>query len=734
MATNLTSKKLIEQIKLYNPKADFEKIREACEYSKQMHGTQKRRSGEPYYTHPLEVALIMAKQTLDDATVITALLHDVLEDTPASFDDIKERFGREVAELVDGVTKLTNLEFSTATLGEEKQGESEIAKKMAVENLKKFLIASSKDLRVLIVKLGDRLHNMRTISHMPQHKQVIKAQETMDIYAPLAARMGMQSIREELEDLSFNVLNHEARTSIMRRFIKLKQQRDDFIPRITQDIEDALAAIGITAQIYGREKRPFSIWQKMQKKERGFETLSDIYGFRIVARDESDVYPILGAVHKRYKAMPGRFKDYISQPKPNGYQSIHTTVSGSDGRMVEIQIRTDDMHRIAEFGVAAHWSYREGKRDGGLALDPLSWFATVKENIDHIEDHEDFVENVKLEMFTNQIFCFTPKGEVISLAKGAGPIDFAYAIHTALGNQFISAMVDGQPASRSHRLRNGQSVEIKTAKAQAPQESWLQYANTSLARREIRRALRVEERKRLLKIGKEQIRLAFKSINKHLTLKGMDTAILRLGLKTRDSLFVAIGDPNESLTPQDLIHVLYPELAKNSKLTNTPTVMSNQTGNLIGLGGERVAQSAPCCQPLPGERIIGIAKAKKDKKSGKIPVLIHRIDCAVLEGLDAEEWIDLSWAQTHHIANNLVTLELTIVNDTGVLGRICTLIGEQNANITDLVFTEKRNDFYRIETQITVRDVEHLYHILSALQADSDISGIVQKKRQAKLI
>ena len=755
----ITSQNLIDQITTYNPKSDLDLIQQAaCDYSKLMHTGQTRQSNLPYYTHPLEVALIMAAQHMDDSTIITALLHDVLEDTNAGFNDIAKRFGTEIAHLVEGVTKLTNLDLSHVPLNPTppKQTEAEERRKMLqAENLKKFLLASSKDLRVLLVKLGDRLHNMRTISFMSADKQTRKAQETMDIFAPLAGRMGMQNMREELEDLSFGVLNPKARTSIMRRFIKLKNQRGLSVPKTTKDIKEVLTTAGITAEIYGREKRPYSIWHKMRQKDGVFERLSDIYGFRIIATDEADIYPILGAIHKRWRAVPGRFKDYISQPKPNGYRSLHTTVSGRDGRIVEIQIRTEDMHRIAEYGVAAHWSYRDGKQStGGDAPDPLSWFAAVKENIENIEDHEDFVENVKLEMFTNQIFCFTPKGEVVNLAKGATVIDFAYAIHSRLGNQFISALVDGKDAPRSLRLRNGQSVEITTAHGQYPDESWIKHANTSHAHREIRRALAVQKRKGYFIAGRTDLDLAFKRIQKRLTLKNIDVVIRKLNLKNREALFTDIGNPNAQLKPEDVIQMLYPELAQNPSLKKAGNKTPNhgQTSSIvIGLELGQVPKSAPCCQPLPGERIIGIATQNtetntdtntepqtqtdtKAKTSEKKTVLIHRIDCKTLVELEGEDWIDLHWSGNHAITDNRVVLELTVAHDAGVLGRICTLIGENKSNITDLVFTEKRVDFYRLEVCLTLRDVEHLYHIIGGLELDPDISRIVQKKRFAKLI
>ncbi|MFT6459093.1 RelA/SpoT family protein, partial [Pseudophaeobacter arcticus] len=391
---------LIALVRNYNPKTNADKIAEAFAYGEEMHAGQFRHSGERYFSHPVAVAALLTEQRLDDATIITALLHDTIEDTKASYEEVVSRFGLEVAELVDGVTKLTNLQLSSR---ETKQA----------ENFRKLFMAMSKDLRVILVKLADRLHNMRTIKAMRPEKQAQKARETMDIYAPLAGRMGMQWMREELEDLAFKVLNPEGRQSIIRRFVTLQRETGDVIHRITGDMRVELEKAGIEAEVFGRAKKPYSIWRKMQAKDQGFSRLSDIYGFRVITQCEEDSYRALGCIHQRWRAVPGRFKDYISQPKSNGYRSIHTTVSGRDGKRVEVQIRTRQMHDVAETGVAAHWSYRDGVRSQNpFAVDPAKWIASLTEQFDAEEDHDEFLEAVKLEMYSDQVFCFTPKGDV----------------------------------------------------------------------------------------------------------------------------------------------------------------------------------------------------------------------------------------------------------------------------------------------------------------------------------
>ncbi len=694
--------KLVDQVRGYNPNANTKLISEAYEYGKVMHEGQARHSGEPYFTHPAEVSMLLAQQNLDDSTIITALLHDVIEDTPATYKDVAKRFGVDVAQLVDGVTKLTNLELSS---NDAKQA----------ENVRKLLLAMSKDVRVILVKLADRLHNMRTIKHMRSEKQVQKAHETMDIFAPLAGRMGMQWMRDELEDLSFRVLNPEGRNSILRRFLTLRNQTEDVIPKITHDIRDVLEKSGIEAEVVGREKKPYSVWRKMQEKGEGFSRLSDIYAFRILTANEEDIYKALGAVHNRWTAVPGRFKDYLSQPKSNGYRSVHTTVSGRDGKRVEIQIRTRQMHDVAETGVAAHWSYKDGQRvENPFAVDPFAWLASLTERFGNSDDqdHEEFMEHVKLDMFADQVFCFTPKGDVIQLPRGATPIDFAYTIHTRIGAACVGAKVDGRRVPLWTRLRNGQSVEVTTAEGQRPQSSWVDIAVTGRAKSAIRRALREEHRDGYVRLGAELARVALEHVGKKSTDKALMTAAKKMGLKNKDALLAHLG--SAEMTASDLVGALYPELlAESDNDGNLPA------SEIIGLNPGQYAQPGQCCQPLPGERIIGIATRGKG-------VVFHTVHCEKLADYEdqSSRWIDLRWTQGRNDPNNNVTIQVTMANDPGVLGRICTLIGEQNANIADLKFMERKPDFYLMSIEIQVRDVEHLHNVMTAIEADSDVASV----------
>ncbi|MEM8691784.1 MAG: bifunctional (p)ppGpp synthetase/guanosine-3',5'-bis(diphosphate) 3'-pyrophosphohydrolase [Pseudomonadota bacterium] len=703
----ISANDLIALVRNYNPKTNEQLIEAAYNFGGLMHQGQFRHSGEPYFTHPVAVAAILTEQQLDDATIVTALLHDTIEDTKASYSMIFEQFGEDIAKLVDGVTKLTNLQLSSV---ETKQA----------ENFRKLFMAMSKDMRVILVKLSDRLHNMRTIKSMRPEKQVQKARETMDIFAPLAGRMGMQSMREELEDLAFKVLNPEGRNSIIRRFITMQRETGDVIERITGDMRHELEKTLIDADVFGRAKKPYSIWRKMQEKEQSFSRLSDIYGFRILTTTEEDCYRALGAIHQRWRAVPGRFKDYISQPKSNGYRSIHTTVSGRDGKRVEVQIRTRQMHDVAETGVAAHWSYRDGVRSQNpFAVDPAKWIAQLTEQFDGDDDHEDFLEAVKLEMYSDQVFCFTPKGEVVKLPRGATPIDFAYAIHTRIGSACVGAKVDAMRVPLWTRLKNGQSVEIIIAEGQTPQATWLDIAVTGKAKSAIRKALREADRERFITLGRELARAAFAHVGKKATDKALATAAKHLRLDSADEVLARLG--SAELAGREVVQTIYPDLTpKKGKEVDARSAV-------IGLLPGQSFQRATCCEPLPGERIVGITFRGEG-------VVVHAIDCArMVEYEDQpDRWLDLHWHDGSHPAVYGTTLDLTIGNDSGVLGRICTLIGEAQANISNLQFVDRKPDFYRLLIYVELRDAQHLHKLMSALEADNDVAAIQRYRGTAR--
>ncbi|PVH27749.1 RelA/SpoT family protein [Pararhodobacter oceanensis] len=697
----ITPDDLIALVRNYNPNCNEDLIRAAYDYGARMHEGQFRHSGEPYFSHPVAVASLLTEMRLDDATIITALLHDTIEDTPSTYAEVEKMFGQEIAELVDGVTKLTNLQLSSS---EAKQA----------ENFRKLLMAMSRDLRVILVKLTDRLHNMRTIRSMRVDKQAQKARETMEIYAPLAGRMGMQWMREELEDLAFKVLNPEARNSILRRFITLQRESGDVISRITADIRLELDKADLDGTVYGRAKKPYSVWRKMQEKDLAFSRLSDIYGFRIIVDTVSECYVVLGLIHQRWRAVPGRYKDYISQPKNNGYRSIHTTVSGRDGKRVEVQIRTREMHEVAEAGVAAHWAYRDGSRAvNPFAVDPAKWIAKLTERLDTAEDHSEFLEHVKLEMYSDQVFCFTPKGDVIQLPRGATPLDFAYAIHTRIGNSTVSAKVDGLRVPLWTRLRNGQSVEVITAQGQRPQGSWIELVHTGRAKSAIRRSLREENRARFIRLGRELARVAFENVGRKITDKALDAAAGGMALKGAEDLLARIG--SAEISARAVVAQLYPDLAV------LPDEEIDTARPVIGLDPGQEFRRAQCCQPVPGERIVGITYRGKG-------VVAHAIDCDVLASLEAqpERWIDLHWHEGKHPPVHAVSLEVTITNNAGVLGLVCSVIGENKANISDLRFIDRKPDYFRIFVEIEVSDAPHLHQILTLLSAESDVAQIIR--------
>ncbi|MGA1759143.1 MAG: RelA/SpoT family protein [Paracoccaceae bacterium] len=698
---------LADLVHSYNPKSNRAMIIAAYHYGQKKHEGQFRKSGEPYFSHPIAVAEILAEQNLDDATIITALLHDTIEDTASTKQDVADLFSPEIADLVDGVTKLTNMQLSSAETKE-------------AENIRKLFLAIAKDIRVILVKLADRLHNMKTIKSMKPEKQAQKARETMDIFAPLAGRMGMQSMREELEDLSFKVLNPEARASLIRRFVNLQRESGDVIERITGDMNLELGKANIQADVFGRAKKPFSAWRKMQEKELTFSRLSDVYGFRIICETEADCYRILGVIHQRWRAVPGRFKDYISQPKTNGYRSIHTTVSGRDGKRVEVQIRTREMHEVAESGVAAHWSYRDGVRSQNrFSVDPVQWITKLIDQFDAESDHEAFLEAVKLEMYADQVFCFSPKGDVLKFPKGATPIDFAYAIHTRIGNGCVGAKVDGLRVPLWTRLRNGQSVDIITAQGQVPQATWLEMAATGKAKTAIRRALRAADSSRHIVMGTELLRASFYHYDKKMTDKMLDTAAKKLRIDSSQELLAQLG--SAELAPRDVIKILFPDIVGEQQAE------VDQKRAVIGIGPDQVIDRRPCCEPLPGERIVGIATKGKG-------VAIHAINCdSLLRFEDRPElWIDLHWHAGKHAAIYPVTLEVTISNDAGVLGRVCTLIGELGANISDLTFVDRKPDFYKIHVAVDLSDVEHLLKVETRLEAENEVASIRRLRRSSE--
>ncbi|MEC8165979.1 MAG: bifunctional (p)ppGpp synthetase/guanosine-3',5'-bis(diphosphate) 3'-pyrophosphohydrolase, partial [Pseudomonadota bacterium] len=573
--------------------------------SMKAHGTQQRASGDPYFSHPVEVAGILSEKKLDTASIVTGLLHDTVEDTVATLDDIERLFGDEISRLVDGVTKLGQLELQS---DQTKQA----------ENFRKLLLAMSGDIRVLLVKLADRLHNMRTLSYIPKpEKRARIARETMDIYAPLAERIGIRDWKDELEDLAFTELNADARDSILNRLGFLREQGEDLVGQVVNELEQTLAAKGVKARVLGREKKAYSIWRKMQRRDVVFGQLSDIVAFRIIVDNIEDCYRTLGIIHNRYQVVPGRFKDYISIPKPNGYSSIHTGVMGPQMQRVEVQIRTQSMHEIAELGVAAHWQYKQGDSDPVKEGTQYRWLRELLEILEHAAEPEEFLEHTKLEMFADQVFCFTPKGDLFAMPFGATPVDFAYAVHTDVGNTCVAAKINGRIMPLRTRLKNGDQVEITTSKAQTPSPAWEAFVATGKARACIRRFIRSQRLEQYESLGREIVEKAFSRDGYELTRKAIKGVLKKLDAENEVELYAAVGEGQT--TGRDVLEAVYPGAKRRDNQKNIFSLEEARPKQkkkshaipIKGLIPGMAVHFAGCCHPLPGDRIVGIVTTGK---------------------------------------------------------------------------------------------------------------------------
>ncbi|MBC7908234.1 MAG: bifunctional (p)ppGpp synthetase/guanosine-3',5'-bis(diphosphate) 3'-pyrophosphohydrolase [Rhodospirillaceae bacterium] len=710
---------LVERVKSYDPSADEDAINRAYVFAMKMHGSQLRASGDPYFSHPIEVAGILTKYRLDCASIITALLHDTIEDTPATLEDIERLFGTEIGRLVDGVTKLNRIEL-----------QSDHAKQ--AENLRKLVLAMSEDIRVLLVKLADRVHNMRTLHYIqkPEKRKRI-ALETMEIYAPLAERIGMQEIKMELEDLAFAELHGDARSSIIARLNFLREQGGDLIGRILEELRKTLEESGVKATISGREKTPYSIWLKMQRKNVGFEQLSDIMAFRVAVPSVEDCYRALGLIHSKYPMVPNRFKDYISTPKPNGYRSLHTGVFGPERHRIEVQIRTNEMHEVSELGVAAHWKYKSGggkSPDGGKMTDgrQYRWLRELLDILEHASNPDEFLEHTKLEMFQDQVFCFTPKGDLIALPSGATPVDFAYAVHSELGDTCVGAKINGRIMPLRSRLQNGDQVDIIVSKAQTPNPTWERFVVTGKARARIRRFIRTQQRAQYVDLGRAILVRAFRSEGYEFTEKGAEGVLKIFKAPTVDDLVAMVGEG--TLTAREVVSTVYPELKSAHRPDNvvqlnkakTPATLKEKTAAvpIKGLIPGMAMHFAGCCHPLPGDRIVGIVTTGKG-------VTVHTIDCDNLEQYadTPERWLDISWEGGEANAH-AGRIDLVVANETGALGAVTTVIAKNMGNIINLKITNRNTDFFEMIIDIEVRDVKHLTNIIAALRATPAINSV----------
>ena len=712
---------LVDRVKAYDPDADEGLLNRAYVFSMKAHGSQTRASGDPYFSHPLEVAGILTGMRLDAATIATALLHDVVEDTSTDIAEITRQFGPKVGELVDGVTKLSRIEMQTESARQ-------------AENFRKFVLAMSNDIRVLLVKLADRLHNMRTLHHIRNSEKRRRiALETLEIYAPLAERIGIRDIKEELEDIAFREVEQEAYETVQARLDYLREKGGTLVDDVAAELRETLAGAGVAAEVTGREKRPYSIWRKMEREHIPFEAISDVVAFRVVVDKVEDCYRALGIVHGKWPMVPERFKDYISTPKRNGYRSIHSTVIGPRRTRIEVQIRTREMHGVAELGVAAHWQYKQGGAGDHVEGSRYRWLRALLDILEHAGSPEEFLEHTKLEMYGDQVFCFTPKGDLISLPRGSTPVDFAYAVHTEIGNQCVGAKVNGRLVPLRHQLGNGDQVEILISKGQAPSPRWENIVVTGKARAAIRRHIRHSQRREYISLGETILERAFNAENLDYSRRTVENALSRLRCENVEDVLADIGSGD--LPARDVLQACFPGMELRERHTSLPpvkrdwsgdwTTFAQKSGNaggsaipISGLTPGMAVHLADCCHPVPGDRIVGII-------SKGYGVMIHTIDCEMLSVFSEtpERWLDVAWQASGEDEFFAGRLKLVVANERGALASIAATVAKHGGNISNLKITERDKAFYTMLVDVEVRGLKHLTEILTALRAMRIVSG-----------
>ncbi|MBY2950398.1 RelA/SpoT family protein [Rhizobium leguminosarum] len=725
---------LVERVQQYKPDANEALLNKAYVYAMQKHGQQKRASGDPYISHPLEVAAILTDMHLDESTIAVALLHDTIEDTTATRAEIDELFGEDIGRLVEGLTKIKKLDLVTK-------------KAKQAENLRKLLLAISDDVRVLLVKLADRLHNMRTLDHMSADKRARISEETMEIYAPLAGRMGMQDMREELEELSFRHMNPEAYETVTKRLEELSKRNEGIVKKIEAELRDLLVASGLTsAYVKGRQKKPYSVFRKMQSKSLSFEQLSDVYGFRLIVEDIPSCYRALGIVHTRWRVVPGRFKDYISTPKQNDYRSLHTTIVGPSSQRIELQIRTKRMHEIAEFGIAAHTLYKDGatNADGDILSresNAYSWLRHTIEALAEGDSPEEFLEHTKLELFQDQVFCFTPKGKLIALPRGATPIDFAYAVHTNIGDTTVGAKINGRIMPLVTRLANGDEVEIIRSGVQVPPAAWEEIVVTGKARAAIRRATRMAIRKQYAGLGHRILERTFNRAGKIFSREAMKPALHRLGQKDVEDAIAAVG--RGEMSSLDVLRAVYPD-HQDERVTVKPSgddgwfnvrsaagmifKIPGKTkaghdgghseidadadiGPIRGLSGNVHVKFAPT-GAVPGDRIVGIM----DQGKG---ITIYPIQSPSLQRFDdqPDRWIDVRWdLDEANKSRFMARIMVNGLNEPGTLAKVAQTVAGIDVNIRLLNTVRVAADFTEMMLEVEVWDLRQLNQLLAQMK------------------
>ncbi|HKP73914.1 MAG TPA: bifunctional (p)ppGpp synthetase/guanosine-3',5'-bis(diphosphate) 3'-pyrophosphohydrolase [Longimicrobiaceae bacterium] len=706
--------RLFERIEDYASRLDLELITKAYEFSSVAHAGQKRRSGEDYVIHCVEVAAILGDLHLDSVTIASALIHDVVEDTSATIEDVRDAFGPEVATVVDGLTKLAKVTFRTST-------------EQQVENFRKLLLSMAQDARVILVKLADRLHNMRTLDYLAEDKRRRIAQETREIYAPLAHRLGVATIKWELEDLCFKFLEPEAYRELARKVSEKRREREELVEQMREPLQAELRSAGIEAEVTGRPKHLWSIYRKMVRRTKGYEEIYDLMAMRVIVETVTDCYHALGVIHNRWTPLTERFHDYVATPKSNMYRSLHTTIFGPGGRLYEIQIRTREMHRTAEYGIAAHWKYKEGQRSGDDVDETLTWFRQVLEWQQETREPEEFMEFLRIDLFQDEIFVFTPMGDVKQLPKGATPIDFAFAVHTEVGVHCVGARVNGRISPITRELHNGDTVEILTDARQRPSRDWLAFVKTARARNKIRQWIKEEEFGSSMQLGREFIEREIKKARREkVTDERFAEAAKALGLPDESHLFAALG--RGDLGPSAVMRELWPETAEPVKPPSAfERLVSRVRGEppavkIQGMSNLMVRYSA-CCQPVPGDKVIGYITRGRG-------VSIHRIDCPnILQlGGHPERRVDIEWDVTD-ADRFFVRLVMEGTDRRGLMAEVASAISGTNTNIKS---AEMKADERGMLGEFVV-EVENLTHLNRVINAVKKIKGVVKVERREQV-
>lgn len=702
---------IIEKVLEYNPNANVDIIKKAYIYSARVHKDQRRLSGEPYLNHPLETAFILADLKMDEYCISAGLLHDVLEDTLTTREELVKEFGEEVAQLVDGVTKISKLQYA-----------SHLERK--AENYRKMLLAMAKDIRVIIIKLADRLHNMQTLNFHSREKQESISRETLEIYAPIAHRLGMSKIKGELEDQAFKYLKPDIYKELKETIDRKIKEREKYVDKVKEIIKNFLAEHNIQADVSGRPKHLSSVYQKMERQKVGIEQIYDLIAFRVIVKSVRECYEVLGILHSLWKPIPGRFKDYIGVPKPNMYQSLHTTVIGPEGERIEIQIRTEDMHRIAEYGVAAHWKYKEKKdKSEKDEEERFAWLRQILEWQQEAKDARDFLDSIKTELFTDEVYVFTPKGDVKVLPRGSTPVDFAYSIHSDVGNHCAGAKVNGKIVPLRHELVTGDIVEIITSPQQKPSADWLKFVKTSKAKTKIKHLIRQKQYERSIEIGKELLEKILKKNDlsfAKLSKIELNEILKTFRLKNEDELFSSIGYGR--ISPGQVLNELLPEEKKdvikisetteNSGLTKEGIVIKELDGVLIKFG--------KCCNPLPGEPIIGFISRGKG-------ITIHSRDCPNILNADPQRIIEALWDPTKKILRP-IKIRVECVDEPGLLSNISSSISAQNVNISEAKITTTADKKAICDFSVHVSDTQNLSKLIQGIEKVKGVYSVVRVK------